>query len=135
MPGVLCGMAGIPDPSTNTTSDKKRYCQYGPNEHLARKQKKERLWGEALLGLIIGKRTYRYVDLYERILQRPLVTAEKKKAHAINNNGLEKASDSQTVSYRKKINANSPVLYNQQIATPASAPPMSHSFCMISKTN
>ena len=44
------------DPSMNTNSDKTRYCQYGSNQHLAGKQKTETVWGEALLGLIIGKR-------------------------------------------------------------------------------
>ena len=68
---------------------------------------------------------YRYMDLYERILQRPRVTAAKKKARAMNKDGLITASDGQATSYRKAPSANSHVshlLYNKQISTPAMAP-------------
>ena len=65
---------------------------------------------------------YRYGDLYERILQRPLVTPEKKKAHAIDKDGLVKASASRAVSYRKTWSTNSHVQYNEQISNQAIAP-------------
>ena len=65
---------------------------------------------------------YRYMDLYERILQRPLVTAAKKKARAINRNDHTKASDSQAVSYRKAWSTNPHVRYNEQIPDQAMAP-------------
>ena len=51
--------------------------------------------------------TYRYVDLYERILQRPLVAPEEEKARTINKNGW---------------NVDSHLYYNEQISTPAIAP-------------
>ena len=66
--------------------------------------------------------TYHYVDLYEKILQRPLVAPEEEKAPTINKNGLTKASDSQTVSYRKAWSTNPHVLSNEQIPNQAMAP-------------
>jgi len=120
--GCACAMAGIPDPATNTTSDKTRYCQYGPNENLAGKQKKEPVMGRSTPWFDHWETTYHYVDLYERILQRPLVTAAKKKARAINRNDHTKASDSQAVSYRKAWSTNPHVRYNEQIPDQAMAP-------------
>jgi starch synthase len=120
--GCACAMAGTPDCSTNTTSEKLRYCQYGPKEHLAGKQKKEPLMGRSAPWFDHWETTYRYVDLYERILQRPLVTAAKEKARAINKNGPIKSSDSQAVSYPKAWSTNPHVPYNEQIPNQAMAP-------------
>ena len=120
--GCACAMTGIPDPSTNTTSEKTRYCQYGPNEHLAGKQKKEPVKGRGAPSFNHWDPAYRYVDLYEMILQRFVVAAAKEKTRAINKNGHTKASDGQAVSYPKAWSANSHVLYKEQIPTPAIAP-------------
>ena len=120
--GCACAMAGILDPATNTTSDKTRYCQYGPNENLAGKQKKEPVMGRGAPWFNHWDAAYRYMDLYERILQRPLVTAAKKKARAINRNDHTKASDSQAVYYRKAWSTNPHVRYNEQIPDQAMAP-------------
>ena len=120
--GCACAMAGIPDPATNTTSDKTRYCQYGPNENLAGKQKKEPVMGRSTPWFEHWETTYHYVDLYERILKRPLVAPEEEKAPTMNKNGLTKASDSQAVSYRKAWSTNPHVLYNEQIPDQAMAP-------------
>jgi len=120
--GCACAMAGIPDSSTHTTSEKLRYRQYGPNEHLAGKQKTGPVMGRSAPWFDHWETTYRYVDLYERILQRPLVTPEEEKTRAIDRDGLTKASDSQAVFYRKVWSINSHVPYNEQISTPAMAP-------------
>ena len=66
--------------------------------------------------------TYHYVDLYARILQRPLVTAEKKKACAMTKNGLTIASGSQALSYRKAWRTHPHVLSNEQIPNQTMAP-------------
>ena len=116
--GCACATAGIPEPSVNAVPDKKHYCNNGSNEQHAGKQKNERAMGRSVNSFKNYETAYRYVDLYERILQRPLVIAEKKTAGAINENGLTKASDGQTVSYRKERNTNSHVLFNEQISTP-----------------
>ena len=120
--GCACAMAGIPDPSVNAASEKRRYCQYGSNEHLAGKQKEEPVKKRGVPWFDHWDAAYRYVDLYERILQRPLVTAAKKKARAINRNDHRKASDNQAVSYRKARSVNSHVLYSEQIPNRAMAP-------------
>jgi hypothetical protein len=120
--GCACAMAGIPDPATNTPRDKTRYCQYGPNEHLAGKHTKEPVMGRSAPWFDHWETTYRYVDLYERILQRPLVAPEEEKTRTINKHGLTKASDSQAVSYRKAWRTNPHVLPNEQIPNEAMAP-------------
>jgi starch synthase/alpha-amylase len=108
--------------SVNATRDKRRYYHNGPNDPLAGKQKNKRDMGRGAPAFNHCQTAYRYVDLYERILQRPLMTPEKKKARAINKDGHIKASDGQAVSYPKAWSTNSHVLYNKQIATPAIAP-------------
>ena len=65
---------------------------------------------------------YRYVNLFERILQRPLVTPEEEKTRKIKKNGLTKTSDSQAVSYPKAWSTNPHVQYNEQISNQAIAP-------------
>jgi starch synthase/alpha-amylase len=120
--GCACVMIATPDPSVNATNDKKLYCNNGPNEHHAGKQKNERFMGQSAPWFNHCEMAYRYVGLYQRILQRPLVTSEKKKAPALNKDGQIKASDGQATSYRKAPSTNSHVLYNKQISTPAIAP-------------
>jgi len=119
--GCACAMACIPDSSTHTTSEKLRYRQYGPNEHLAGKQKTGPVMGRSTPAFDHWEMTYRYVDLYERILQR-MVTPEKVKTRTIKQNGPPKASDSQAVSYRKAWSTNPHVPYNEQIPNQAMAP-------------
>jgi len=120
--GCACAMAGIPDPQVNATRAKKQYGHSGPNAHHAGMQEKEPVIGRSAPWFNHWETTYRYVDLYERILQRPLVTPEEEKTHTANKNGLTKASDSQAIPYRKAWRANSHVFYNEQISTPAIAP-------------
>jgi starch synthase/alpha-amylase len=120
--GCACAMAGISDPATNTTSDKTRYCQHGSNQHLAGKHKKETVMGRNAPWFDHWETTSHYVNLYERILQRPLVAPEEEKTTTINKNGLTKASDSQAVSYQKAWGTNPHVLSNEQITSQAMAP-------------
>ena len=120
--GCACSMADIPDTSVNVTSDKKWYFPNGPIKHHAGKQKNERVMGLSVPAFYHRETAYRYVDLYERILLRPLVTTEERKAHETNKNGLTKASDRQAIPYRKLRGVSSHVIYNEQISTPAIAP-------------
>jgi len=120
--GCVWGMAGIPDSPVNVTSDKKRYCNNGPNAHHTGKQKNEQVvWRSPPLFNHFEK-AYRYVDLYERILQRPLITPEKKKVRAKNEDGPAKSTDNQAIPYRIERSADSQVFYSEQISTPAMAP-------------
>jgi len=120
--GCACAMAGIPDASVNTTRDERRYYHNGLNDPLAGKQKNKRVMGRNAPWFNHWEMTYRYVDLYERILQRPLVTPEEEKNCTIKKKGLTKTSDSQAVSYSKAWSTNPHVLYNEQISNQAIAP-------------
>ena len=120
--GCACATAGITEPPVNAVCGKKLYCNNGPNEHHVGKQRYERIIGRSVTSFNHYETACRYLDLYERILQRPLVIPEKEKARAINENGLIKETDGQAVSYRKARSVNSHVLYNEQISTPAMAP-------------
>mgnify|MGYP001815986776 FL=1 len=120
--GCACATAAIPELPVNAVRDKRQYCKNGPNEHDVGKQLYERVMGQSAPWFNHGAMAHRYVDLYERILKRPLVIPEKETAGAINENGLTKASDGQTVSYRKERNTNSHVLFNERTPTPAMAP-------------
>ncbi len=94
----------------------------GPAQQHAGEQKTERGVGRSAPWFNHWETTYRYLDLYERILQRPLVTPEEEKIRTINKNGLAKASDSQAIPYRKAWSTDAAVFYNEQISTPAVAP-------------
>ena len=120
--GCACAMAGIHDASVNATRDKKLYCNNGTNEHLAGMQKKEPVMGRNAPWFNHWETTYRYADLYERILQRPLVTPEEEKTRTIKKNSPTKASDNQAVFYPKAWTTNPYVLYNEQIPNQAIAP-------------
>ena len=120
--GCACAMAGIPDASVNATRNKKQYCNNGPNKHHAGMQKKRPVTGRNAPWFNHWETAYRYADLYERILQRPLVTSEEEKTRTINKNGLTKASDSQAVSYPKLQGADSRVFYSERISTQTMVP-------------
>ncbi|MGV7223376.1 MAG: glycogen/starch synthase [Nitrospinales bacterium] len=120
--GCACATTGIPEPPVNAVRDKKQYYKNGPNEHDVGKQRYERVMGRSAPWFNHCTMAHRYVDLYERILHRPLVVSEKKKALAMDENGPTKASDGQTVFYREARSAYSHVLFNEQISTPAIAP-------------
>ena len=65
---------------------------------------------------------YRYVDLYEKMLQRPLVTPEKKKAHAIMKKSHTRISDGQAIPYQKARSTQSDRIPHERISTPAMVP-------------
>ena len=120
--GCACTIAGTPAPSINTASNKKRIYNSRVAQQHAGEQKNERAVGRSAFWFNHWETTYRYLDLYERILQRPLVIAEEEKIRTINKNGLAKASGNQTSPYRKAWSDNASVFYNEQISTPAVAP-------------
>jgi starch synthase/alpha-amylase len=120
--GCACTIVGKPAPSINTDSDKKRYYNSKPAQKYAGEQKTERGVGRSAPWFNHWETTYSYLDLYERILQRPLVTPEEKKNRTINKNNLAKASDSQASPYRKSWSANTAIFSNKQVSTPAVAP-------------
>jgi starch synthase len=120
--GCACTIAGTLAPSMNTGSDQKRYYNSRPAQQHAGEQKNERVVGRSAPWFNHWETTYRYLDLYERILQRPFVAPEEGKIHTINKSGLTKASDSQASPYRKAWSTNASVFYNEQISTPAVAP-------------
>jgi starch synthase/alpha-amylase len=119
--GCACALAGIPDPKVNAVRDKKQYCKNGLNEHHVGKQRYERFIGRSVTSFNHYETACRYLDLYGRILQRPLVTPEEEKVPTISKNGLTKASDSQTVSYQKAWRTNPLAPYNEQIPNQAIA--------------
>ena len=122
--GCACEMAYTSDLSVNATGEKKRYYNDEPNVHLAAKQKNERVRGKGAPSINHCETAYHYMNLYERILQRPLITPEKKKVSAKNEDCLAKSTENQAIPYRIERSADSQVFYNEQISTstPAMAP-------------
>ena len=64
----------------------------------------------------------RYVDLYETILQRPLVAQEPKEAPKMMKNSHTGISDGQAVPYRKAQSKQPHRIPHEQISTPAMVP-------------
>ena len=121
--GCACAMVGISDTSVNATRAGKQSCNDEPNKRHAGVQKKRPIMGRNAPWFHHWETTYRYVDLYERILQRSLIAPEEEKTSAIEKDRLTKASDSQADSYRKAWSTNPHVpYYNEQISTPVVAP-------------
>jgi starch synthase len=120
--GCVCGMAESPIPPANAASDKKSCSNNIPNAYHAGKQKNEPHTGQTTPWFNHRETAYRYMDLYEKILQRPLVTPQRSEAGAVNKNGLTKTSDSQAASYQKAPFTDSHISYNEQSPTQAMAP-------------
>jgi len=106
----------------NPYNNKKLYCSYRPKGHYAGNQKNDRAKRQSISSSDIRTTEKYYIDLYERILQRPLVTPENKKVHPINKDNLTKASGVRAIAYPKARHSKSYRLPNERNSTPAMAP-------------
>jgi hypothetical protein len=119
--GCACTIAAAYDPSSNIAGETTRHCQYRPNERLAGTHKKEPVMGRNAPWFNHWETTYRYVDLYERILQRPLLARTEKPAEAETRVDPTKASNSQAISHRRLLSVDSAVFYRQPNSIPTMA--------------
>jgi len=120
--GCACAIPGPPHIGLNPTGNKKLYCSYRPKDHYPGNHKKDRTNSQSISSSDDRTTAQRYIDLYETILQRPLVTLENKKIPSINKNNRKKASGVQAIPYRKARSTQSYPLPNERISTPAMAP-------------
>ncbi len=120
--GCACEIPGPPHIGLNPTSNKKLYCSYRLKDHHAGNHKKDRAKRQSISSSDNRTTAKCYIDLYETILQRPLVTSEKKKVRPINKNNRIKASGLQAIPYRKARSTKSHPLPNGRFSTPAMAP-------------
>ena len=98
--GCACEIPGPPNPTKNKKLSKRQRISLSDNRTAAKC----------------------YIDLYETILQRPLVALENKKVHPINKNSRTKASSIQAIAYPKARHTMSYPLPNKQNSTPAMVP-------------
>jgi starch synthase len=120
--GCACEIPGPPHTGLNPTSNKKLDCSYRPQDPHAGNKKSHHAKRQSISSPYNLTTAKCYIDLYETILQRPLVTSENKKVRLINKNNRAKASGNQTIPYPKPRRTKSYPLANERISTPAMAP-------------
>jgi len=120
--GCACEIPGSMSLDINPTSNNKLSRSYRPNDHHAGNQKKDRAKRQSISSSDNRTAGKCYIDLYEKILQRPLVTLEIKKVRPINKNNRTKRSGVQAIPYPKAHSTKSYPLPNERISTPAMAP-------------
>jgi len=112
----------IPDLS-NPTHNKKRDDSFRPKAHHAGNQKiNDPVKGQNIPSSDNRTPVKCYIDLYETILQRPLVALEKKQVPPTNKNSRAKASGVEAVSHRKERSAKSYALAIERISALIAAP-------------
>jgi starch synthase/alpha-amylase len=122
------GCAGvIPDsfnPSFNPARPEKLHDGFGSNGQEIEAQKKSHVIRQRPFSLDERSAAQRYIDLYETILQRPLVTPEPKKAPKIMKKRHTSNSDHRAIPHRRvRIRSiQSDRIAHERISTPAMAP-------------
>ena len=120
--GCACEIPNSPNTVPKPTVFEKQDCRYRPKDHHAGNQKIDRAKSPSISSPDSQTAAKWYIDLYETILQRPLVTLEQKKVRSINKNIRTKASGVQAIPYPKARRTKSYPLSNERISTPAMAP-------------
>jgi starch synthase/alpha-amylase len=120
--GCACVISDSSNPRLNHASPEKLLDGFGSNDQEAGTQKKNHVIRHRPFSFDERSTAQRYIDLYETILQRPLVAPESKKAPTIMKNSHTRISDGQSIPYRKLRNIQTDPLHNERISTPAMAP-------------
>jgi starch synthase/alpha-amylase len=120
------GCAGvIPDsfnPPFNPAGPETLHDSVGSNDQQAGTEKKNHVIGQGPFMFDERSTAQRYIDLYETILQRPLVSPQPKKSPKIVKERHTRISDGQSIPYQKARQTQSARIPNERILTPAMAP-------------
>jgi starch synthase/alpha-amylase len=106
----------------NLAGNKKPFSSYRLQDHHAGNQKNDHSKRQSIRSSENRTLVKFYIDWYETILQRPLVTMESKKGGAINKLNRAKTSGVQASPFPKTDRTKSHPLPNEWISTPAMAP-------------
>ena len=120
--GCVCEIPGPQHISLNSTNNKKLDCRNRPKDSPAvnpKNHRAERQSNSSSNNQITAKS---YIDLYETILQRPLVTPENERVLPIYKNNHTKALSVQAIPYPGAHRTRSYALVNEQISTLTLAP-------------
>jgi starch synthase/alpha-amylase len=117
--GYACQIPGPPQLNLNPTSNKKLHCRYMPKDPHAGKPKNDRAKRQSIPSSVKRPTAQCYIDLYETILQRPLVASEPKKVWPINK---KSGINIQAMSQRKALGIKPYALSNEKVSTAAMAP-------------
>jgi hypothetical protein len=120
------GCAGvIPDsskPRFDPASPEKLLDGFGSNDQEAGTQKKNHVIRQRPFSFDERSTAQRYIDLYETILQRPLVAPEPKKVPTIMKNDRTRISDGQAIPHRMAQSKQPDQIPNERISTPVMVP-------------
>jgi starch synthase/alpha-amylase len=120
--GCACEIHSPAHTGLNPTNNKKRYRSYRSKDPHAVDQKNDRAERQRILSSDNWTTAKCFIDLYQTILQRPLVISENQKARSINKNSRSKASGVQAIPYPKAHSTKSYPLPNKRISARAMAP-------------
>ncbi len=120
--GCACEIGGPLALGINPTSNNKLSRSYRPNDHYAGNQKNDHAKRQSIPSADNRTAAKCYIDLYETLLQQPLVTLQKKKIWPINKNSGINISGIRAMPYPKAPRVKSYTHTNEKIATVAMAP-------------
>jgi starch synthase/alpha-amylase len=120
--GYACEISNSTNPPFNPASSGTRYANCWPIDQKAGKQQSNRAKRRHPFLFDNRSATQRYIDLYETILQRPLVKSRLKKASTKKNDIHVKIPNGQAISYRKANSNQVNPIQRQRISNPAMAP-------------
>ena len=120
--GCACEIPGPPHPGLIPTHNKKLYGRYRPNNHHAGNQKNDHAKRPSIPSSDNRTAAKCYIDLYETILQRPLMASEDKTVRPANKKIRAITSDDRATFYPKARRTKSYSLPNQRVSTPAMVP-------------
>jgi hypothetical protein len=120
--GCACVIPGFSDLPFKPAGHEKRHADYRLINREVGKQKENHDMRQRPFSFDDWSATQRYVDLYEALLQRPLVAPEPKKAPKIMKKGHTRISDDQAIPYRRVWSTQSDRIPHERISTPAMVP-------------
>jgi starch synthase/alpha-amylase len=120
--GCVCTITGSSNPICNPGGHEKLHDGCWPSDLKAGKQKKNYVIRHYPFTFDDRSAAQRYVDLYETILQRPLVAPESKKAPQLMKKSHTRIPDGQAIPFQKARSTQSDRNPHKRISTPAMAP-------------
>jgi starch synthase/alpha-amylase len=120
--GRACVIPGSCNPPCNPAGHEKLYADCGHNDQESGMQKKDHALTQRPFSFDERSTAQRYIDLYETILQRPLVAPKPKKAPTMMKDSHIRIADGQAIPYRRAQSKQPDRIPHERISTPAMAP-------------
>jgi starch synthase/alpha-amylase len=120
--GCVAIIPGYSNPPRNPAGHERQYDDCGSNDQEVGAPKKNHVMKQRSFIFDDQSTAQRYIDLYETIVQRPLVVPEPKKAPPMMKKSVTRVSEGLSMPYRRVRKTQSDRISNQRISAPAMVP-------------